>query len=140
MEMFFSPTTMAFYDSQLKEYYKQSGKWPSDVIEISEEKYWSLLKGQSAGKIISLDEHGNPILITPPPLSQEEHIVRAEQRKIELMDFASKTIAPLQDAVDLNIATDEEGFMLMEWKKYRIQLNRIELNNAPDIKWPVAPS
>ncbi|RJL04350.1 hypothetical protein D5066_01255 [Enterobacter chuandaensis] len=56
------------------------------------------------------------------------------------MDIASKAIAPLQDAVDLGIATDEEETLLLKWKSYRIQLNRTELNIAPDIQWPVAPS
>ncbi|ECA4283821.1 phage tail protein, partial [Salmonella enterica subsp. enterica serovar Stanley] len=45
-------------------------------------------------------------------------------------------IAPLQDAVDLDIATDDEKAQLDEWKKYRILVNRVDTTN-PD--WPYVP-
>ncbi|HHC0857871.1 TPA: tail fiber assembly protein, partial [Salmonella enterica] len=44
--------------------------------------------------------------------------------------------APLQDAVDLVIATDEEKSQLAEWKKYRVLVNRVDTSN-PD--WPDVP-
>ncbi|MDI0552840.1 tail fiber assembly protein, partial [Escherichia coli] len=49
-------------------------------------------------------------------------------------------IAPLQDAVDLEIATEEETSLLEAWKKYRVLLNRIDTSTAPDIEWPEIPS
>ncbi|MEY5509334.1 tail fiber assembly protein, partial [Salmonella enterica subsp. enterica serovar Corvallis] len=45
-------------------------------------------------------------------------------------------IAPLQDAVDLGIATDDEKAQLGEWKKYRVLVNRVDTSN-PD--WPEQP-
>lgn len=63
----------------------------------------------------------------------------AEQKKSELMAIAERAIAPLQDAVDLGMATDAEAALLLEWKKYRVLLNRIDTSIAPDIEWPVAP-
>ncbi|EON9774816.1 tail fiber assembly protein, partial [Escherichia coli] len=48
-------------------------------------------------------------------------------------------IAPLQDAVDLEIATEEETSLLEAWKKYRVLLNRVDTSTAPDIEWPVIP-
>ncbi|HGH4633069.1 TPA: tail fiber assembly protein, partial [Enterobacter kobei] len=56
-----------------------------------------------------------------------------------LMAVASAKIAPLQDAVDLDIATEEEIAALKEWKLYRIKLNRID-TTVPDLNLPVAPS
>ncbi|EHY3370425.1 tail fiber assembly protein, partial [Escherichia coli] len=48
-------------------------------------------------------------------------------------------IAPLQDAADLGIATEEEISLLEAWKKYRVLLNRVDTSTAQDIEWPVAP-
>ncbi|KLG49264.1 tail fiber assembly protein, partial [Escherichia coli] len=48
--------------------------------------------------------------------------------------------APLQDAADLEIATEEETSLLEAWKKYRVLLNRIDTSTAPDIVWPEIPS
>ncbi|WP_206400429.1 tail fiber assembly protein, partial [Escherichia coli] len=45
-------------------------------------------------------------------------------------------IATLQDAVDLDMATEEEKLSLTHWKKYRVLLNRVQPENAPDIEWP----
>ncbi|EJZ1643711.1 tail fiber assembly protein, partial [Escherichia coli] len=52
---------------------------------------------------------------------------------------ASEHIAPLQDAADLKIATEEETSLLEAWKKYRVLLNRVDTSVAPDIEWPAAP-
>ncbi|ECM4408883.1 tail fiber assembly protein, partial [Salmonella enterica subsp. enterica serovar Give] len=44
----------------------------------------------------------------------------AEGTKSRLLQMASEKIAPLQDAVDLGLATDDEKAQLDEWKKYRV--------------------
>ncbi|EDM7402755.1 tail fiber assembly protein [Salmonella enterica subsp. enterica serovar Stanley] len=60
----------------------------------------------------------------------------AEGTKRRLLQMASGKIAPLQDAVDLGIATDDEKEQLDEWKKYRVLVNRVDTAN-PD--WPDVP-
>ena len=45
----------------------------------------------------------------------------------------------LQDAVDLEIATEEERSLLEAWNKYRVLLNRVDTSTAPDIEWPANP-
>ncbi|ECF6245467.1 tail fiber assembly protein [Salmonella enterica] len=57
----------------------------------------------------------------------------AEGTKSRLLQMAAEKIAPLQDAVDLEIATDDEKVQLDEWKKYRVLVNRVDTTN-PD--WP----
>ncbi|HGB6105105.1 TPA: tail fiber assembly protein [Salmonella enterica subsp. enterica serovar Virchow] len=60
----------------------------------------------------------------------------AEGTKNRLLQIASEKISPLQDAVDLDIATDDEKAQLNEWKKYRVLVNRVGTSN-PD--WPDIP-
>lgn len=74
-----------------------------------------------------------------PPKSKEQHIAEAGHQKQMLLSEAAEAIAPLQDAVDLDIATDEEIALLKEWRKYRVLLNRIDTSLAPDIDWPQNP-
>ncbi|EOC9873829.1 tail fiber assembly protein, partial [Salmonella enterica subsp. enterica serovar Newport] len=59
-----------------------------------------------------------------------------EETKSRLLQMASEKIAPLQDAVDLDIATDDEKAQLDEWKKYRVLVNRVD-TTSPD--WPDVP-
>ncbi|WP_435945946.1 tail fiber assembly protein [Dryocola sp. BD586] len=52
---------------------------------------------------------------------------------------ATLTIETLQDAVDLSFATDAEVECLIEWKKYRVPLSRVDINEAQDIQWSSPP-
>ena len=58
-----------------------------------------------------------------------------------LLEEAALRIAPLQDAVDIDEATEYEVARLKDWKKYRVALNRIqEQPNYPKIiEWPASP-
>lgn len=55
------------------------------------------------------------------------------------MQNAMEVILPLQDAIDLTMATEEEKQKLIAWKKYRVRLNRTETLTAWDIVWPKKP-
>nr|CBX82212.1 putative tail fiber assembly protein homolog from lambdoid prophage DLP12 [Erwinia amylovora ATCC BAA-2158] len=63
-----------------------------------------------------------------------------EAKKTSLMQSANNQIAPLQDAVDLDMATDVEKQTLADWKKYRVLLNRVDISTAPNIDWPPEPA
>ncbi|EAX4620764.1 tail fiber assembly protein [Salmonella enterica subsp. arizonae] len=62
---------------------------------------------------------------------------QAEETKSRLLQMASGKIAPLQDAVDLGEATDDEKARIMAWKKYRVQVNRVDTSSPI---WPEIPS
>lgn len=78
-------------------------------------------------------------VFTAPVTDAENAALIASSRLAAETDEASRVIAPLQDAVDISIATDAEVTRLAEWKRYRVALSRIDINKAPDIEWPVKP-
>ncbi|KLX07628.1 hypothetical protein SK67_01640 [Escherichia coli] len=72
--------------------------------------------------------------------AERDALVRAaESQKKEQIAYAGEIIATLQDAVDLDMATEEEKLSLTHWKKYRVLLNRVQPEDAPDIEWPEMP-
>ncbi|EEW2264213.1 tail fiber assembly protein [Escherichia coli] len=75
-----------------------------------------------------------------PEVPKEDLISQAEQQKANLIAEASQTISILQDAVDLDMATDAEAAALPLWKNYRVLLNRVDTSTAPDINWPEMPA
>ena len=111
---------------------------PADLIPVSEEEHAALFLGQERGKYINHTPAG-PVLIDQPDYTTEELVAQAESKKLRLMQMANAEIAPLQDAVDLGIATTKETVALTEWKKYRVLLNRVDTSKAPDINWPEPP-
>ncbi|MBT2374855.1 tail fiber assembly protein [Pseudomonas fluorescens] len=80
-----------------------------------------------------------PIEIPPPVIDPAADALGEITRLRADADYA---IAPLQDAVDVDEATEADLAALKSWKKYRVALNRVP--EQPDyplaIEWPVAPA
>lgn len=65
--MFYSKSTGGFYTRAI-----HGDAIPSDAVEITIEDHAALLAGQSAGKQISADRNGAPVLTDPPPPSRAQ--------------------------------------------------------------------
>ncbi|MBW9428686.1 tail fiber assembly protein [Enterobacter kobei] len=63
-------------------------------------------------------------------------ITLAEQQRAALLAVANVEISWRQDAVDADIATEQEVSELADWKKYRVLLMRADIAK-PD--WPTTP-
>lgn len=68
-------------------------------------------------------------------------IVRQQNANLRSSKAAQATtaIAPLQDAVDIGLATSREAELLHAWKLYRVMLNRIDIEQT-DPDWPMEPA
>ncbi|HGU1452662.1 TPA: tail fiber assembly protein, partial [Escherichia coli] len=75
----------------------------------------------------------------PSPTPEQLALINNE-KKSALIAEATNVIAPLQDAVDLDMATDDETKLLLAWKKYRVLLMRVNTSTALDIEWPTSPA
>jgi len=77
---------------------------------------------------------------SPEPASPSAAAVLA--RRDTLLAQAALRVAPLEDAIDLDLETPEDIEALTAWKQYRVELSRIEQQASfPDaIEWPVAPT
>ncbi|CAJ0719366.1 hypothetical protein LMG6871_02817 [Ralstonia edaphis] len=73
------------------------------------------------------------------PVAPVMTLTQKQAKRSALLDQATQQIAPLQDAVDLQIATSEESASLAKWKAYRVALNRLDLTVDP-VAWPAAPA
>lgn len=133
------PLINAFYDTEYKESYVEAGTWPSNYIEVSDEIYSTYNQSAPDGKTLGSDKNGNPVWVDREgfvPITEED---LANQKKQTLLNYATQKIAPLQDAVDLDIATEDEKAQLVAWKKYRVLVNRVDTSTAPSITWPTSP-
>ncbi len=70
-------------------------------------------------KLTPEDEYSH---LHPKP-SKEQLIKEANFEKQLLLSNTNNYISSLQDAIDLNIATDAEKQKFIVWKKYRVLLN-----------------
>ncbi|WP_433886050.1 tail fiber assembly protein [Pseudomonas vranovensis] len=75
-------------------------------------------------------------------VAEKDALVRQEMNKRDtFLTAASTRIAPLQDAIDLGEATPSEEAELLEWKRYRVELNRVHKQEGfpQNIQWPSMP-
>lgn len=82
------------------------------------------------------------LIPAPPPPTEQTLVEIALHKRTELLMRAAHAIAPLQDALDLETATQAEIDLLKQWKAYRVAVNRVtEQDTYPhDVSWPIAPS
>lgn len=124
---------------------QDSAWWPEENgdVELGANKKWD-------AEVLTLDADRKVVIVTHEQLdlTAEDLAQRlAEQTAIayaerdRLMAIATARIAPLQDAVDLDDASDEEVALLKKWKQYRIALNRVQSQEGfpPNVTWPVSP-
>ncbi|MCC8457957.1 tail fiber assembly protein [Photorhabdus aegyptia] len=133
----FSALNKAFYPLLLQQNYIEADSWPNDPISVTDDIFNNFSGIPPIGKILSSGEDGLPCWEDIPPPTKEELIFIEESQKTQFISLANEKITPLSDAVELDIATDEEMLLLKEWKKYRVMLNRVDTSNAPEIDWPI---
>ena len=70
----------------------------------------------------------------------QSQVNQATIEKNQLIAEATSQISYLQDAVESQIASEQEIQLLAEWKKYRALVNRIDVQQAANIDWPNMPN
>ncbi|WP_150343932.1 tail fiber assembly protein [Enterobacter ludwigii] len=130
-KLFFNPENTGFYDTQY------NSVIPDGSVEITQDIYDEFAGvAWPEGKVIGGNDAGMPAWVDEPPQTEEELIAEAESQKAQLRAAADSEIEWRQDAVDAEIATEEETAALAEWKKYRVLLMRVDTED-PD--WPTPP-
>ncbi|AYC19806.1 hypothetical protein DZA65_02928 [Dickeya dianthicola] len=158
--MKFSVQTQGFYTDDIE----YGDALPADAITITNEQYTVFFNAlnTTVDKLVvvfmdgeelklssirpdvyhSWDAGAGAWVLTDAAQQQQkaDHVAAAVLQKSRLLDDVTKKIAPLQDAVDLGMATDTETAQLTGLKKYRVLLNRVDTSTtAPDINWPEKP-
>lgn len=101
------------------------GAYPEGTTTIAPENPWQKWDGNG--------------WVDDAEAAREALVSEAEEHKKSLIKQANEAIATLQDAVDLEMATDDEKQSLVEFKKFRVLVSRIIPEDAPDITWPEIP-
>lgn len=79
-----------------------------------------------------------PPVAPPVPPTAAEILSANTYRRNSPLAAATLAIDPLQDAVDLGMATASDLVMLKAWKLYRVNVNRVDLKGL-DPAWPTQP-
>ncbi|WP_337048659.1 tail fiber assembly protein [Serratia fonticola] len=135
----YSASTNILYVLEDKPAYDANGNWPEDVKPITDAEWTTYCTQGPEGKMRGADSQGLPCWVDIPQPSKAQAVQAAKVDKSQRLALATKNIAPLQDAQELGIASEDEQAQLLAWKRYRVLINRLEPNDAPDIDWPLVP-
>ncbi|QBH97281.1 tail fiber assembly protein [Limnobaculum zhutongyuii] len=119
-----------------KKNYLASNSWPTDVVLIDNDIF-TIYSGEPPLNKLRGIENNQPCWIDSPIQAPK---LKAESEKLQRLSEIATTIAPLQDAVELGIATPNETLRYEQWRTYRVLLNRLDISKAPDIEWPDRPA
>lgn len=77
--------------------------------------------------------------VTDTDAQHQAAVDAAKQELAARQQEAANAIAPLEKAVKLGMATEEEKTRLTAWETYSVLLSRVDISTAPDINWPEKP-
>lgn len=109
---------------------------PDDVVEISQETYNLLMKGQqTGGSFIASDENGYPIL----KQAEVDYISQAENQRAQLLAAADDVMADWRVELMLGDISDEDKAKLSVWMDYKKEVKAVDTSTAPNFSWPAQP-
>ncbi|EPC7546005.1 tail fiber assembly protein [Morganella morganii] len=124
----------------MKQDYIDAGSWPDDAVEMTDkekETYWT--KQAPPGKQLGGDKKGRPAWVDIPPLTKEQAILFAEERKQFLIAEVRTETEMLRAKLALKRIKPDEEALLIAWLDYLDELEAVDVSTAPDIIWPVKP-
>lgn len=131
--MRYSPSTNGFYPEDTCYI-----NLPSDIIIISDELYFHLIDGQSAGRLITPNGSNKPYLSDP----EINYVAAANAARLSLLDEANSVINGNQwpSKLQLGRLSESERIQFNQWLDYIDTVNAVDTSTAPDINWPTAPA
>lgn len=101
-----------------------------ELAELTQAQFESV--GQDSQLINGEIVKGTP-MIAELSAQAKQAILNARLRE------AAQKVQVLQDAVDLEMARDEEKTQLTAWRKYRVMLSRADTDTQSPEEWPQPP-
>ncbi len=137
--IYFDKESMGFYDDSLKDSYVAAGSWPDDMVEVDKNDHKNFMEGK-AGHKMGVNKKGQPTWVKVTKSKEEKQQEVVDAVKVKIQD-AMLILSPLQYAVDLGIASQEEQQSLQEVKTYIVNLSRLSSQGKgiDEIEWPEAP-
>ena len=139
MTIYFSATTLWFYDDSDKDKYAAGIGWPDDATRIRDDEWKQYSQPAPAGLMLGVDGAGKPAWINIPQPTAAELQQQAERQKATLLSEANSITQALQTQLLLGIITDKDKASLTEWMRYVQKVQAVDTSSAPVTSWPKSP-
>jgi hypothetical protein len=136
-QYYYAKSTGGFYASDIN-----GDHIPSDAVEITADEHSTLLAGQSAGKLMTADKSGHPVLTDPPPSTPEMLAAQMRARRDALIANTDWLVMRHRDVIDAGGKTSLNSNQLKALLAYRQALRDVpqQAGFPDDIQWPNPPN
>lgn len=135
----FSATTNHFYPVAMIDSYKASGTLPDDTIDIEDSIAIEFLAAPPTGKRRGVI-NGLPAWVDIPPLSHEELVQMAENKRQRLLARADSVMLDWRTELMLGEISDANKAKLSAWLAYKNEVKVVDVTTDPEhVNWPAPP-
>lgn len=125
----------------LKTEYQESGMWPEDGIDVSDEVSAEFTGQPPVGKTIGVGADGMPAWVDIPPPTRDELISAAEQVRQQLLSNADSVMLDWRTELMLGEISDANKSKLSAWLAYKNEVKAVDVTTDPEhVSWPSAPA
>lgn len=125
----------------LKTEYLESGMWPEDGIDVSDEVAAEFTGQPPKGKTIGVGSDGMPEWVDLPPQTREELISAIEQVRQQLLGHADAVMLDWRTELMLGEISDANRTKLSAWLAYKNQVKSVDVTTDPEhVNWPASPA
>jgi len=135
----YSPVTNTFYPLELMDDYVNAGTWPEVNIEVDSQTYYEFTAPPPEGKVRVAGIHGFPTWGDIPPLTAEQLLSQAENKRQSLLKYADEITADWRTELALGEINEVNKRQLSEWMAYKRELKAMDITTALGITWPNQP-
>lgn len=123
----------------------EEARFPVDIVEppAGQVQLPGIELGPEQPAAAGVIDWSQVITVEAKAQAQQEQLLAGVTAEVsQRRAAADRAIAPLQDAVDLEDATEAEAELLKLWKRYRVALSRLheQAGYPTEITWPAPPA
>ncbi len=128
-----SGAVIAFYDTV-----DSPAPKGASTVTVTDEQWADMLAWQANGNRLVIDKSGELAMLPPLPPTTAQITAQNARRRDQLLDQAGVALAPLQVAVALGDATDDEKEAARQWVAFTRAVKVVDLATAAP-EWPSPP-
>ncbi|EAU5333856.1 tail fiber assembly protein [Salmonella enterica] len=128
-----------FLPSVLKSEFQKNGAWDeAHGVYVSEDTFQEYTRPNDA-QVLATGDDGYPVWADKPPLTHEEEIVKAEQKRQKLIANIDDITADWRVELMLGDISEKNKAKLSSWMAYKTEVKAVDISTAPEVTWPAQP-
>ncbi|HDM8439502.1 TPA: tail fiber assembly protein [Yersinia enterocolitica] len=117
---------------------EEAQQW--EYVEDHQSAWFTTRKHHPTSPTNPFDRWNSTKWVKDSEAEKQYYLAEARQKKSILLEEAKTQIEILKDSIEFDMSSLTAESELVAWRKYRLQLNQLDISAAPGIDWPKQPA